>query len=936
MNNKFLADYLINNFWSSDTKFNAQIYQSQTEVEISNIQLQIDNLSIDIKEKQNNIQNIQQQILDREVQISKLQKFIDEKSWIASLKLQIDKLQSQLDKLTNEIDNLKQSKDPLIQAELEINLSIQKLEKDKSNLEQSLKPEFQATLDVYIQSKKAQIQNILSYNETKTDNYRSKLWMEFESQTKEQYPFEDFKDMPEILDELNTTFTVEKTNFIDSQLKDYILRHSQDILSNFNQIIQNYEASKNLDNSTPNIELKVNYKDLDFIYKSTLSRNKKYFPHLDEIKELTNHPLFKKQWVITLQDIDNYYYNINKKKDVKKFKKFWNTLNTIMLDYNMPLINISDTIASISWKDIETIISDPKKREIYSKYLIFDKDLLIKLQRIINLFNSTKFINFKWFENNIVFINQLINDFIDNHWKYPDSLQENIKDIADKYADELNKLIDNILDLVDKNNLWKDVLQQIMIFQNIIWTIYTYFEETYKSKDINIREILDKILWHLIEKIYMEIFSYNIIDDIEQKNNLLTSYNDIWTIVGHNMEQKDLICKVWSKINIHWKLSSNETKDPRILCLVDILKKLGHFIICKNIYDITQNLFLENEINQWEWKAWADLYTDSLDFKAPSIDPMLISPDKFGIWSWEYMFESYDISDSRNYMAYVRLFNIWDFKNYEKIKSSFCKNWKDFTESENIKKSLEMILYRDEDIMNTTFVFPELTPIIIDKNYEISLDWINSDWLIYIIWEKNYEMLRTYLFYNFMEANREHDSIITTPEDLIWPCKPQPLSDPDSIRIITINPDMPRTICIPRNTWMTKNFEYKRDTIVILNQRCTTWLSWFKEAKEHWKKLYAYAHKINDFPNRNNSIEKIRLDTCDTYEEFLEKLEEFRKNYSSNSDLVVRVETYRSEFQKYEWAKQKVAYRIAQTQNSPSNIIWWEKKKRWRPPKNPQ
>lgn len=936
MNNKFLADYLINNFWSPDTKFNAQIYQSQTEVEISNIQLQIDNLSIDIKEKQNNIQHIQQQILDREGQISKLQKFIDEKSSIASLKAQIDKLQSQLDKLTNEIDNLKQSKDSLIQAELEMNLSIQKLENDKSNLEQSLKPEFQATLDIYIQSKKAQIQNILWYNEAKTDNYRSKLWTQFESQTKEQYPFEDFKDMPEILDELNATFTVEKTNFVDSQLKDYILKHSQDILSNFKQIIQNYEVNKNLDNSTPNIELKVNYKDLDFIYKSTLSRNKKYFPHLDEIRELANHPLFKKQWEVTLQDIYNYQDKINKKKDAKKLKRFWATLNTIMLDYNISLINISQNISTISEKDIESILSDPRKKELYSSYLSLDKDLLIKLQRIVNLFNSTRAISFQWFEDNIIFINQLINDFVDNLQKYPDSLQDNIKDISNKYSDELNELTDNILDLVEKNNLWKDVLQQIMILQNIIRTIQTYFQETYKSKDINTREILDKILWHIVEKMSMETFSLNIIEDIEQKNNLLTAYNDIWNLIRENVEAKEIIQQTWSKPSIYSKLSSAQTKTSRVLCLFDMLKKLAYLITCKNIYDISKDLFLENKIDEWDWKAWAELYKSSSDFKVPSIDPILISADKFGIWSWEYMFESYDISDSSNYMAYIRLFHVSNFKNYERIKSSLCKNWQDIPEKDKIKDLLDFLLFKDWDIVSTTFVFPELTPIIIDKYFEISLDWINSDWLKYIIWDKNYEMLRTYLFYNFMEANREHDSIVTNPKDLIWPCKPQPLSDPDSIKVITINPDMPRTVAIPRSTGWTKNFEYKRETIVIQNPKCTTWPSWFHEAKNHWKKLYAHVHNINDFPTRKNSIEKIRLDTCDTYEEFLEKLEEFRKKYSDSPDLVVRVETYRSEFEKYKWAKQKVAYRIANTKNSPQNIIEWEKKKRWRPRKTPQ
>lgn len=338
----------------------------------------------------------------------------------------------------------------------------------------------------------------------------------------------------------------------------------------------------------------------------------------------------------------------------------------------------------------------------------------------------------------------------------------------------------------------------------------------------------------------------------------------------------------------------------------------------------------------WDRETWAELYISSPDFKIPPIDPILLSTDKFGIWTSEYMFESYDISDYPNYLAYIRLFNVSDFKKYETIKKSLCENWDKNPEKNKINNFLKFLLDKDNDIFCTSLMFQEFTPLFVYKNFEISIDWINSDWLKFIIGDKNYEMLRTYLFYNFMEANREHDSIITKPEDLIWPWKPKPLSDPDSIRIITINLDMPRTVAIPKWTWWSKNFEYKRETIVIQNPKCTTWPSWFHEAKNHWKKLYAHVHNINDFPTRKNSIEKIRLDTCDTYEEFLEKLEEFRKKYSDSPDLVVRVETYRSEFEKYEWAKEKVAYRMAQTKNAPSNILWWEKKKRWRPRKNPQ
>jgi hypothetical protein len=359
---------------------------------------------------------------------------------------------------------------------------------------------------------------------------------------------------------------------------------------------------------------------------------------------------------------------------------------------------------------------------------------------------------------------------------------------------------------------------------------------------------------------------------------------------------------------------------------------LTHFIVCKNIYDITNNIFIENIAEKWDREACADLYILSPDFKVPWIDPILISPDKFGIWNWEYMLESYDISDSDKYLAYVRMFNLSDFKQYEKIKNIISNNWSNLTENEKIKKFLSMMCFKDKDLMSNWIVLEEFTPLFIHKNSEISIDWINSEWLKYIIWDKNYEMLRTYIFYNFMEANRDHDYIVTTPKELISPAIPKQKLNEEWQKIITINPDMPRTIVIPRNTWMTKNFEYKRDTIVILNQKCTTWLSWFKEAKNHNKELYAYVHRVNDFPTRKNCIEKIRLDLCNTYEEFLQELEKFRKIHEINPDVVVRVETYRSEFEKYDWAKESIIYKIANTKNSPLEVLWW--KKRWRPAKN--
>jgi hypothetical protein len=120
---------------------------------------------------------------------------------------------------------------------------------------------------------------------------------------------------------------------------------------------------------------------------------------------------------------------------------------------------------------------------------------------------------------------------------------------------------------------------------------------------------------------------------------------------------------------------------------------------------------------------------------------------------------------------------------------------------------------------------------------------------------------------------------------------------------------------------MTKNFEYKRECMVLLNPKCTTGLSGFTEAKNHNKELYAYVHKRTTYPTRENCIEKIRLDTCESYEAFLEAFEAFRKKHDVSTELVVRVETYRSEFEKYEGAKEKTIYKIAETKNAPKKIL---------------
>ena len=119
--------------------------------------------------------------------------------------------------------------------------------------------------------------------------------------------------------------------------------------------------------------------------------------------------------------------------------------------------------------------------------------------------------------------------------------------------------------------------------------------------------------------------------------------------------------------------------------------------------------------------------------------------------------------------------------------------------------------------------------------------------------------------------------------------------------------------------------------MVILNSRCTTWLSGFTEAKNHGKELYAYVHNIHEYPTRDNCIDKIRLDTCENYEQFLEELEKFKKLHASNPDTEVRVETYRSEFEEHEWAKNNVIYKIAKTTKRPEKIIWKEKNKGEKP-----
>jgi len=100
------------------------------------------------------------------------------------------------------------------------------------------------------------------------------------------------------------------------------------------------------------------------------------------------------------------------------------------------------------------------------------------------------------------------------------SLYMNLNTLMKENADELNDLIDNILELVEENNIGKDVSQQVMMFQNIIWTLHSYLKEFYVSKNIDMTQELSNLLDYVIEGMYMETFSKDMLDDSEQKNQL--------------------------------------------------------------------------------------------------------------------------------------------------------------------------------------------------------------------------------------------------------------------------------------------------------------------------------------------------------------------------------------------------------------------------------
>lgn len=932
MNNAFLQNYLQENYGDTNTPFDAKRYAEKTQWTIAHLQSQIDEFDHTRWEKESSLFLIDQEITDKANKISRLEIFIEQKSKIASLQSSLEKLKEQLEQLHNDIATLEESKSPIIKEVEHINSSMQALENKKSEQAASLTPDFDEQLRSYIKAKKQQIEKILSHNQNKLQKEKEKLGTEFETQTKDQYPFEDFKDMPDILDELTATFSTEKDHFVETQLRMYMLQYSQTLVTNFQSLIQNHEAATSViiaSQGREDSEIQVDYTYLDLIYKATLDRNKEYFPHLKEIKELLCHPLFKRPWNPSMEQIGRYSSWIKKKSDMHKFNNFNTILNRIILDYNLPISKIDEKIehrkTSAEW---DKIMEDTSLREDFARYILIDKEAIKRLLKIVNLFNERKTISFQWYENIILSIHSLLKKMHTVSSQENPSLYTNLNTLMKENTDELNDLINNILELVEGNNIRKDVSQQVVMFQNIIWTLHSYFKEFYASKNIDMAQELSSLLDYIIEGMYMETFSKDMLDDSEQKHQLFWLYDDMSSMIQYNIATDMLDGEIKDKLNKSKKIASPDVKLSRMLCLSDTLKKLTHFVVCKNMNDISNSLFLENTVSEWDREACADLYTISPGFKTPWIDPILISPDKFGIKDAEYMLESYDLSDSDNYLAYIRMFNIADFKQYEKIKLFLADAGDDVTEKEKLQKLLAILALKNKDLITTWIVLPEFTPLLVHKNFEISLDGINAEWLKYIIGNKQYEMLRTYIYYTFMEANREHEYIVTTPKTLISPALPKQKTLEEGIKIITINPDMPRTNITPKHTGMTKNFEYKRECMVMLNPKCTTWLSGFTEAKNHGKELYAYVHSIHSYPSRDNCIAKLRLDTCESYEAFLQAFEEFKKIHNSNSDVVVRVETYRSEFEKYEWAKDNIIYKIGKTKNAPKKVLW-EKAKKW-------
>ncbi len=928
MNNAFLQEYLKEHYWDITTPFDATSRTEKTQSKIALIQSQINKYDQNRWAKDSALFIIDQEIQNKQKQISSLKIFIEQKSKIVSLQASLGKLQEQLEQLEKDSSALEESKIPIIEEINQINVSMKALEDKKSERAASLAPDFQEQVRSYIDIKKHQMIELFLANEQRREKQRTVLWTQFEAETKEQYPFENFQNNPEVLEGLYTMFDDEKKGYIETFMEFFRVEHANALINNFQSLIQNYEATTPEEPPVPrieDIELQVNYKELDFMYKDVLEGNRQFFPHLKDINQILSHPLFARKWDVSFDQIQKYSTSITKKSEALKFNNLNTILNTLIFDYNVPISKISPKVAdNKTQEEWDAIVREHGLNGPYAKDILINKDALKSLHKIVNLFNEKKIISFQWFEHIVTTVDSILKA-IDKQDSV--SLYTKLTTISTTRIDELDDVVSAIMELVEKNNIGKDVAQQLMMFQNIIWTIYGYIRTTYLDKNIDISKILNPFMYYILEIMYVEVFAKNMLDDEEHKRQLFSLYNDIADMKNYTLttdQELQLLKKNFKKCS---KLSTPEDTNARVISLSYVLKQLTHFVVTKNIYDISNTLFLDNTISEWDRKACADLYTLSPGFKAPSIDPILISPDKFGIKDTEYMLESYDLSDSDNYLAYVRMFNIVDFKNYEKMKKTIFSIWPSITEDKKLNIILNILTNKDEDVIVNWTVLPQFTPLFIHKNFAISLDGINSEWLKYIVGDKQYEMMRTYIYYTFMEANREHEYIVTTPSELISPALPKPKSVEEGIKIITINPDMPRTNITPKHTGITKNFEYKRECMVMLNPRCTTGFSGFTEAKNHGKELYAYVHPKNAYPGRDNCIAKLRLDTCENYEAFLEAFENFKKIHSSTPDVVVRVETYRSEFEKYEWAKEHIIYKIGKTKNAPKKVLWEKAKK---------
>lgn len=144
---------------------------------------------------------------------------------------------------------------------LELQKKIKKLEIHKSQLEDSIKPSFQKILDDYIQVKKEQVlETFLSIDEIRKKR-ESSFWNEFDSSwAKDQYPLDNFKDIPEVLQELQWLLAVEKNIYIESKMDWLRLDYAKKIIDNLHLAIFNYQAYKESKQSKEWAKEKVAYR----------------------------------------------------------------------------------------------------------------------------------------------------------------------------------------------------------------------------------------------------------------------------------------------------------------------------------------------------------------------------------------------------------------------------------------------------------------------------------------------------------------------------------------------------------------------------------------------------------------------------------------------------------------------------------------------------